>query len=190
MQVLVNPCQGLRPGADVLQGDYPMLFSVGVGRNAPPWYQPSGSGKGFFMAPPAPRAHRPRRPLSFSIGSSTFRATLFSMCSRVRSGCLAMNFWGPSPKTRCQTPSGPRPSAKFHFLAASLPCPWPQNTLGARSSRVLRDLESVSAWSYALSCMARGFARAPRFRARESALRTGIASGAVLYWLHLDSGAR
>ena len=45
MQVLVNPCQGLRPGADVLQGDYPMLFSVGVGRNAPPWYQPSGSGK-------------------------------------------------------------------------------------------------------------------------------------------------
>ena len=51
MQVLVNPCQGLRPGADVLQGDYPMLFSVGVGRNAPPWYQPSGSGKEIVFEP-------------------------------------------------------------------------------------------------------------------------------------------
>ena len=50
MQVLVNPCQGLRPGADVLQGDYPMLFSVGVGRNAPPWYQPSGSGKEIVLS--------------------------------------------------------------------------------------------------------------------------------------------
>ena len=69
MQVLVNPCQGLRPGADVLQGDYPMLFSVGVGRNAPPWYQPSGSGKEIVLS-------RLKRRLSIR---STRRCTLLQM---------------------------------------------------------------------------------------------------------------
>jgi len=48
---LVKGYGHLKLGAHVLKGDYPVLFSVGVGRNAPLRYQPSGSGKEFVWSP-------------------------------------------------------------------------------------------------------------------------------------------
>ncbi|MDE0991067.1 MAG: hypothetical protein OSA83_17785 [Pseudomonadales bacterium] len=36
LQVVVKPCQGLQLPADVLKGDYPMVFTVGAGKNSSP----------------------------------------------------------------------------------------------------------------------------------------------------------
>ncbi len=36
MQVVVKPCQGMQLAADVLKDDYPVLFTVGAGRNSSP----------------------------------------------------------------------------------------------------------------------------------------------------------
>jgi len=38
MQVVVKPCQGMQFLADLLKDDYPVLFTVGAGRNSSPWY--------------------------------------------------------------------------------------------------------------------------------------------------------